>query len=64
MGLVNNIANLINNKNMKIIDSKKVYKAPEAEVVEVNIQSMLCQSGTYGNTEGFTHSHRSYDDWE
>ena len=30
--------------NMKLIDSKKVYKAPISKVVEVNVQGMLCQS--------------------
>ena len=29
---------------MKIIDSKKDYKAPRAEVIKVNVRSMLCQS--------------------
>ncbi len=30
---------------MEIIDLKKTYKAPEAEVIEINVQGVLCQSG-------------------
>ena len=30
--------------NMGIIDSKTTYKAPQAKVVEVNVQNVLCQS--------------------
>lgn len=43
-------------KDMEIIDSKKDYKAPGAEVIEMNGMSVLCQSGNepmnevdYGN---------------
>lgn len=41
----------------------KDYKAPRAEVIEVNVQNVLCQSN--GNTERFTLGN-SYgeDDWE
>ena len=28
----------------------KEYKAPRAEVIEVNVQGVLCQSGEYGVT--------------
>lgn len=38
--------------NMGIIDSKTTYKAPQAKVIEVNVQSVLCQSmyeRDYGN---------------
>ena len=40
----------------------KDYKAPRAEVIEVNVQNVLCQSG---DTEKFTLGN-SYgeDDWE
>ena len=37
---------------MEIIDSKKTYKAPQAKVVKVNVQNVLCQSmyeRDYGN---------------
>ncbi len=41
---------------MEFLDSKKAYKVPRAEVIEVNIQNVLCQSGNepmnevdYGN---------------
>ena len=39
----------------------KDYKAPQAEVIEVNVQNVLCQSG---DTEKFTLGN-SYgeDDW-
>ena len=30
-----------------IIDSKKAYKAPRTKVIEVNAQSLLCQSNGY-----------------
>lgn len=29
---------------MGIIDSKTTYKAPQAEVIEVKVQGVLCQS--------------------
>ena len=42
----------------------KDYKAPRAEVIEVNIQNVLCGSDN-GDTENFTLGN-SYgeDDWE
>ena len=36
-----------NINNMEIIDSKKTYKAPKAQVIEVKVQSMLCTSPGY-----------------
>lgn len=33
---------------MDIKDSKKTYKAPQAKVVKVNVQGVLCQSGLDG----------------
>lgn len=30
---------------MAFLDSKTVYYVPRAEVIEVNIEAMLCQSG-------------------
>ena len=35
---------LITNTNMEITNSNKTYKAPQAKVVKVNVQNMLCQS--------------------
>ncbi len=32
---------------MEILDSKKTYKAPKAQVIEVKVQSMLCTSPGY-----------------
>ena len=48
---------------MGIIDSKKTYKAPRAEVIEVNMQNVLCQSG---DTEKFILGDNRYDEseWE
>ena len=41
---------------MEIIDSKKIYRTPQAKVIEVNIKSVLCLSSNepmkevdYGN---------------
>ena len=40
----------------------KDYKAPRAEVIEVNVQGVLCQST--GNTENFTLGNNyGEDDW-
>lgn len=41
----------------------KDYKAPQADLIEVNAQSVLCQST--GNTEKFDKSDFSYgeEDW-
>lgn len=36
------------------IDSKKTYKAPQAKVVKVNMQGLLCYSGQNGQTPVFT----------
>ena len=51
---------------MGIIDSKTTYKAPQAKVIEVKVQSVLCQSQLGENTEKFGMSGKSYDedDWE
>lgn len=45
---------------MEFLDSKKEYKTPQTEVIEVNVQGVLCQSVNepmkevdYGNG-GFT----------
>ena len=44
----------------------KTYKAPQAKVVEVNVQGLLCQSQLGENTEKFGMSGNSYDEdaWE
>ena len=45
----------------------KVYKTPQAKVVEVKAQNVLCVSGQDGQTEGFTvnNDNATYDsDWE
>lgn len=44
-------------------DSMKRYRSPQAKVVEMNLQGILCQSSL---TEGFGMSGNSYDedDWE
>ena len=45
----------------------KDYKAPQAKVIEVKVQGMLCQSGQeFSNTEKFGMSGSSYDEdaWE
>ena len=41
----------------------KDYKTPQAKVIEVNVQGVLCQSG---GTEKFGMSGNSYneDDWD
>lgn len=44
---------------MEIKDPKTAYKAPQAKVLEVNVQGVLCQSG---GTEKFGMSGYSYDD--
>ena len=45
--------------NMEIKD----YAAPQAEVIEVNAQKVLCLSGVDGeNTERFTLGDQSYGD--
>ena len=51
---------------MEIIDLKKAYKAPQAKVIEIKVQSMLCQSQLGENTESFTLGSYSYDEssWE
>ena len=43
----------------------KDYKAPQAKVVEVNVQGVLCGSEN-GNTEKYTLGSNSYDEseWE
>ena len=48
---------------MEVLDSKKAYKAPQAKMVEANVQGMLCQST---GTEKFSMSGNSYDEdsWE
>ena len=41
----------------------KEYKSPRAEVIEVNMQNVLCGSEN-GNTENFTIGNRyGEDDW-
>lgn len=39
---------------MSVIDSIKAYKAPQAEVVEANIQGVLCQSTGAVTIEDYT----------
>ena len=43
----------------------KEYKAPRAEVIEVNVQNVLCGSPDGENTEKFTlgTNHYDEDDW-
>lgn len=50
--------------NKGLIDFTETYKSPQAEVLEVKVQSLLCQSN--GNTEKFDMSGFNYgdDDWE
>ena len=40
----------------------KTYKAPQAKVIEIKVQSMLCQSQLGENTESFTLGSYSYDE--
>ncbi len=35
-------------------NSKDIYKAPDAEVVEIKVESVICESCTGGDTEGGT----------
>ena len=44
----------------------KTYKSPQAKVVKVNVQRVLCQSQLGENTESFTLGSYSYDEsnWE
>ena len=30
---------------MEVIDSKTIYKTPQVNIIEVNVQGVLCQSG-------------------
>ena len=48
---------------MKIFVSEVTYETPRFKVIEVNAQSVLCQSG---GTEKFGMSSNSYneDDWD
>lgn len=48
---------------MVFLDSKMAYKAPQAKMIEANVQGLLCQST---ETEKFSMSGNSYDedDWE
>ena len=34
---------------MEILVSNKLYKAPQAKVVEINVQSVLCQTSVESN---------------
>lgn len=56
---------LITNTNMEITNSNKTYKAPQAKVVKVNVQNMLCQSVQTGFTLSNATVERGDDsDWD